>query len=114
MEILISMKAENINRTYFMNSYQMDMPSHQTNGFFIAEIREPDPEKVELLQKYSDILLKKLNKNGNYATEFTSIGFKLKMKVDEQKDYMEEWEKWVEFSNELHEELEAFFEREDL
>lgn len=114
MEILISMKAENINRTYFMNSNQMDMPSHQTNGYFIAEIRESDEKKIHLLQRYSDILLKKLNKNGNYATEFTPIGFKLKMKVDYDKDYMEEWEKWVEFSQELHEELEAFFKTEDI
>lgn len=111
MEILISMKAENLNRTVYQN-LQMDLPATQTNGYFIAEIREPKDEKIELLQKYADILLKKLNKIGNYAIEFTTYGFKLKKKVDGDKEYMEEWEKWVAFSKELYEELQSFFEKD--
>ena len=111
MEILISMKADDMNRTKFRN-LQMDMPATQTNGYFVAEIRDSDSEKIELLKKYGDILLKKLNTKRNYAIEYTDIGFKLKKQVDYDKDYMEEWENWVEFSRELYDELETFFENE--
>ncbi len=112
MEILISMKADDMNRTKFRN-LQMDMPATQVNGHFVAEIRESDDKTINLLKRYGEILLKKLNKGGNYAVEYTDIGFKLKKQVDSEKDYMEEWEKWVEFSRELYEELEAFFEEEN-
>lgn len=113
MEILISMKAENINKTVYRNS-QMDLPATQTNGYFIADLRESEEDKIELLQKYAAILLKKLNNSGNYAVEYTPLGFKLKRKVKEDKEYMEEWENWVEFSRELYQELETYFEEESV
>ena len=106
------MKADDMNRTKFRN-LQMDMPATQTNGYFVAEIRDSDGDKVEMLKKYAVILLKKLNARRNYAIEYTDIGFKLKKQVDTDKDYMEEWENWVEFSRELYEELETFFEEEE-
>ena len=109
MEILISMKADDLNRTKFRN-LQMDMPSTQVNGYFVAEIRDSDDERIELLKKYGEILLKKLNTKGEFAIEYTEIGFKLKKQVDYEKGYMEEWENWVSFSRELYEELETFFE----
>ena len=113
MEILISMKAEDMNRTKFRN-LQMDMPATQTNGYFVAEIRDSDSEKIELLKKYGEILLKKLNTKRNFAIEYTAIGFKLKKQVDYEKDYMEEWDEWVEFSRELYEQLEEFFKDDDV
>jgi len=112
MEILISMKADDMRRTKFRN-LQMDMPDTQTNGHFIAEIRETELDKVDLLKKYGEILLKKLNTKRNYAIEYTKHGFKLKKKVDYDKDYMEEWDGWVQFSHELYEQLEEFFEEEE-
>ena len=36
-------------------------------------------------------------------------GIIVKKKVDESREYMDEWEEWVEFSNTLFEELESFF-----
>ncbi len=111
MEILISMKADDMNRTKFRN-LQMDMPATQVNGYFVAEIRDSDSETISMLKKYGDILLKKLNKNGNFAIEYTEIGFKLKKRVDSEKNYMKEWEEWVTFSRELYEGLETFFDNE--
>ena len=111
MEILISMKADDMRRTKFRN-LQMDMPDAQTNGHFIAELRESEQEKIELLKKYGEILLKKLNTKRQYAIEYTEFGFKLKKQVAYDKDYMEEWDGWVEFSRELYEQLEGFFEAE--
>lgn len=107
MEIFISMKAQDMNTTVFRNS-MMDIPSAQSNGFFIAELRESSEQRVKLLHRYAEILIKKLNTNGEYGVEYTSIGFKLKRRVDEDKEYMEEWEKWVQFSRDLYEELENF------
>ncbi len=112
MEILISMKADDMRRTKFRN-LQMDMPDTQINGHFIAEIREAEPDKIDLLKKYGEILLKKLNSKRNYAIEYTEHGFKLKRMVDYDKDYMEEWDGWVEFSRELYEQLKEFFEEEE-
>ncbi len=112
MEILISMKADNMRRTKFRN-LQMDMPDTQINGHFIAEIREAELDKIDLLKKYGEILLKKLNSKRNYAIEYTEHGFKLKKMVDYDKDYMEEWDGWVEFSRELYEQLKEFFEEEE-
>ncbi len=107
MEIFISMKAQELNSTVFRNS-MMDIPSAQSNGFFIAELRESNSERVKLLHRYADILIKRLNNNGEYGVEYTSLGFKLKRRVDENKEYMEEWEKWVQFSRDLYDELENF------
>jgi len=112
MEILISMKADDMRRTKFRN-LQMDMPDTQINGHFIAEIREAELDKIDLLKKYGEILLKKLNSKRNYAIEYTEYGFKLKKMVDYDKDYMEEWDGWVEFSRELYEQLKEFFEEEE-
>lgn len=111
MEILISMKGEDENKYIYKNPY-MNYAFSQSNGYFIAEIRESDDHKIQLLQKYSNILLKKLNKEGNYSIEHTQLGFKLKKKVDVDKEYTEDWDEWVEFSRELYEELEEFFENE--
>lgn len=112
MEIFISMKAEDLSTTVFRNS-MMDIPSAQVNGFFIAELRESDKEKVKLLHKYAEILIKKLNESSNdYTVEYTNLGFKLKRRVNEEKEYMSEWENWVEFSRELYEELQSFFYQE--
>lgn len=107
MEIFISMKAEDMSTTVFRNS-MMDIPSAQNNGFFIAELRESSENKVRLLHRYAEILINKLNTNGDYGIEYTTLGFKLKRKVDENKEYMEEWERWVQFSRDLYEELEKF------
>ncbi len=112
MEILISMKADDMRRTKFKN-LQMDMPDTQINGHFIAELREAEIEKIVLLKRYGEILLKKLNTKHNYAIDYTEHGFKLKRQVDYDKDYMEEWDEWVVFSHELYEQLEEFFEEEE-
>jgi len=112
MEILISMKADDMRRTKFKN-LQMDMPDTQINGHFIAELREAETEKIVLLKRYGEILLKKLNIKHNYAIDYTKHGFKLKRQVDYDKDYMEEWDEWVVFSHELYEQLEEFFEEEE-
>lgn len=109
MELFISMKAEDINPTMFKHM-TMDMPSSKTNGYFLAEIRDSDNKKVELLHRYSTILEGKLRNLGIFIVMNTSIGIVVKKKVDESKDYMVEWEKWVEFSRNIFEELESFFE----
>ncbi|NIP30959.1 MAG: hypothetical protein GTO02_14380 [Candidatus Dadabacteria bacterium] len=111
MEMFISMKAENINPTMFKHM-TMDMPSPQSNGYFIAEFRDSEIEKVSILHRYSSILEEKLQKIGFFLVENTNRGIKVKKKVDETKDYMEEWEGWVEFSRNLFEELESFFEED--
>jgi hypothetical protein len=112
MEILISMKADDMRRTKFRN-LQMGMPAVHINGHFISEIREAELDKIDLLKKYGEILLKKLNSKRNFAIEYTEHGFKLKKQVDYDKDYMEEWDGWVEFSRELYEQLEEFFVEEE-
>lgn len=108
MELYISMKAENINPTMFKH-VTMDMPSPQTNGYFIAEYREAVEEKILILHKYSSILEKKLQKVGYFLVENYNNGIIVKKKVDESRDYTDEWEEWVEFSNVLLEEFESFF-----
>lgn len=107
MEIFISMKAQDLSTTVFRNS-MMDIPSAQSNGYFIAELRESSEERVKLLHRYAEILIRKLNTSGDYGVEYTTLGFKLKRRVDEEKEYMDEWEKWVRFSRDLYEELESF------
>ena len=109
MEMYISMKAEDINPTMFKHM-GMDMPSPQSNGYFIAEFRDSEPEKVSILHRYSSMLETKLQKIGFFLVENTNRGIKVKKKVDESKEYMKEWENWVEFSRNLFEELESFFE----
>ena len=108
MELYISMKAENINPTMFKH-VTMDMPSPQNNGYFIAEYREAQEERILILHRYSSILEKKFQKIGYFLVENYNNGIIVKKKVDESRDYMDEWDEWVEFSNALLEEFESFF-----
>ena len=112
MEILISMKADNLNRTVYQN-LQMDLPSTQTNGYFIAEIREGEKDKLKLLKRYAELLEIKLTEMGEFSVEYTILGFKIKRKVNYDNEYMDEWEEWVKFSRELYEELEQFIDEQD-
>ncbi len=106
MELLISMKADTINKgIYFKESNIMQMPTAQSAGVFIAEFREGNEEKLKLLQRYVDILQKKLDGDQEYYLEPTPIGFKLCKKVEEDVEYMEAWEEWVKFSRNLLREL---------
>lgn len=113
MEILISMKGVDDGKYVFQNPYMNDSYS-QSNGYFIAEIREPDEKKAEILKKYGIILLRKLKDKGNYSIEQTGYGFKLMRKVNENKDYTEDWDEWAAFSELLHKELEEFFKNENV
>lgn len=108
MEILISMKGVNEGKYVYRNPYMNDAFS-QSNGYFIAEIREADRDKVRVLHKYGIILLRKLREKGNYSIEETSFGFKLMRKVNEEKNYIDDWDEWAAFSEMLHRELEIFF-----
>ncbi len=106
MEVLISMKAEYLNKgIYFEKSSFMQMPTAQTAEKFIAEFREGDKEKLKLLNRYVEILENKLNKDGEFQIEHTNYGFKLLRPVDQNKDYMEEWDGWVVFASTLLNEL---------
>jgi hypothetical protein len=106
MELFISMKAESINKgIYFHESNIMQMPTAQSQGYFIAEFREGDEEKLKLLKKYVEILRSKLYGDDEFHVEDTNIGFKLLKKVDEDIEYMEAWAKWVAFSRNLLKEL---------
>ena len=106
MELFISMKAETLNKgIYFKESNIMQMPTAQSAGYFIAEFREGDEEKLKLLNRYVDILKNKLFGDHEFFIEPTKIGFKLYKKVEEDIDYMEAWEGWVKFSRNLLREL---------
>lgn len=105
MDLLISMKAETIQEHLFIKCNMMQMPTAQTNPYFIAEIREDDPDKLDLLFKYEGLLKNKLLNDDDYIIEHTNIGFKIKKKVDESKDYMQEWEKWTNLSSMIFKEL---------
>ena len=87
----------------------MDMPSSQQNGYFIAEYREAQEERILILHRYSSILEKKLQDVGYFLVEKYNNGIIVKKKVDESRDDMDEWEEWVEFSNALLEEFDSFF-----
>ena len=104
MDLLISMKAEPILKGLELNSNIMTMPTAQSGGYFIAEFREGDPEKVKLLKRYVEILKDKLD-GRSFQIEPTSHGFMLKKKVDEDIQYTEAWERWVVFSRTLYNEL---------
>ncbi len=111
MELLISMKAETLNKgIYFEKSTIMQMPTAQSDGYFIAEIREADDNKRELLRRYVDILREKLSSEEDYGLEITSLGFKLLKRVDEDIEYMDAWERWVRFTRTLYRELNDFVE----
>jgi hypothetical protein len=107
MELFISMKAETLNKgIYFRESNIMQMPTAQSQGYFIAEFREGNEEKLRLLKKYVEILRSKLEGVDEFLLEDTNIGFKLLKKVDEEVEYMEAWAEWVTFSRNLLKELE--------
>ncbi|MCI0453981.1 MAG: hypothetical protein L0Y68_03165 [Candidatus Dadabacteria bacterium] len=106
MDLLISMKAETILKGLELASNIMTMPTAQSLGYFISEFREGDSEKIELLKHYGKILEDRLDKS-IFKLELTSYGFILKKKVDEDIEYKEAWERWVEFSRALYNELEV-------
>lgn len=111
MELFISMKAETINKgIYFTESNIMQMPTAQSQGYFVAEFREGNDDRLKLLRRYVEILQNKLEGDEEYFLQPTSLGFKLHKKVDENVDYMEAWERWVKFSRNLLRELEEFVE----
>lgn len=109
MELLISMKAEDINTTVFHKVTMMDMPSDQRNGHFIMEIRDMDAETVEALHEYARRLKKVFGGSDEYLIDLSKSGFKIRKKVDETKPYRDEWRKWADFAKEMHERLEKFF-----
>jgi hypothetical protein len=104
MDLLISMKAETIERGFEPHWSIMSMPTAQSRGYFIAEFREADQEKLRLLKRYAGILEGKLDGN-NFKVELTSYGFMVKKRVDEDIEYMQAWERWVAFSRILYNEL---------
>ncbi|HWP92765.1 MAG TPA: hypothetical protein VNN20_11295 [Thermodesulfobacteriota bacterium] len=108
MDLLISMKAETILKGLELGCNIMQMPTAQTGGYFIAEIREADEDKLKLLQDYAKILEDKLTGNSEFRVEHTRFGFILKKRVDQDIEYSEAWEKWVGFSRHLYEELSDF------
>jgi len=106
MELLISMKAETLNKgIYFKESSIMQMPTAQSSGHFVAEFREGDDEKLQLLNRYVDILKQKLNGKEDCFVQETTFGFKLLKPVDNDMEYMDAWADWVMFSRGLLREL---------
>lgn len=100
------MKAESLNPgIYIKDSNIMQMPTAQSSGYFIAEFREGDQDKLSLLMRYAEILKSKLEGDLEFFLELTDIGFKLHKKVDDDREYMEAWEDWVLFSRKLLREL---------
>lgn len=113
MDLFISMKAETIQEHLFIKCNMMQMPTAQTNPYFIAEIREDDPYKLKLLLKYEGLIKHKLLSDDSYIIEHTNMGFKIKRKVDESKDYMGEWQKWTNLATMIFKELKRFVEQDE-
>ena len=106
MELFISMQAEIINKgIYFEKSTVMQMPTARTGEQFVAEFREGDKDKLNLLKRYVEILEKNLNEDATFHIEHTNYGFKVLKPVDQDRDYMELWEEWVVFTRRLLNEL---------
>ena len=106
MEVLVSMKAEYLNKSiYFEKGSFMEMPTARTGETFVAEFREGDNEKLELLNRYVEILENKLKKDDEFQIEHTKYGFKLLRPVDQNKDFLEQWDEWADFASELLNEL---------
>jgi len=105
MDILISMKAETIQKGLYMNCNIMQMPTAQTKPYFILELREDNEDRLKLIKKYAEILSRKFDGDEEFLIEHTKIGIILKKKVDENIEYMEAWENWVVFSRRVYEEL---------
>ncbi|MER3445636.1 MAG: hypothetical protein C4291_01845 [Candidatus Dadabacteria bacterium] len=104
MDLLISMKAETIEKGFEPQWSIMSMPTAQSGGYFIAEFRESDRGKLDLLKRYAEILKDRLDGN-NFKIDLTSYGFMVKKRVDEDTPYMEAWERWVNFSRMIYNEL---------
>ncbi|MGH7902000.1 MAG: hypothetical protein ACRENZ_09715 [Thermodesulfobacteriota bacterium] len=105
MDLFISMKAQTILKGLYIDCNLMQMPTAQTEPFFIAEFREDREDQLELLTNYAKILQEKFDGDQDFLIEFTQLGFIIKKKVDENLEYMDEWENWVSFSRKLYEEL---------
>jgi hypothetical protein len=105
MELLISMKGEQINKAYSPHFSVMYTPTAIGNMYFLAEIREDDPEKLGRIKELIPVLWVELCVSGEFKLETTGIGFIVKKKVDENSDYMEQWERWVRFSRSLYREV---------
>ena len=105
MDLFISMKAKTILKGLYTDCNLMQMPTAQTEPFFIAEFRDDREEQLKLLINYAKILQEKFDGNDDFLIEFTNIGFIIKKKVDENLEYMDEWDKWVTFSRKLYDEL---------
>jgi hypothetical protein len=102
MEVLISMKAEFLNKGLYLEKGSfMRMPTARVGETFVAEFREGDNEKLKLLNRYVEILENKLKKDDEFQIEHTNYGFKLLRPVDQNKDYMEQWDEWADFTSGL-------------
>jgi len=102
LDLLISSKGEEINKGLTPLFSVMYMPTALDNLFFIAEIRENDPEKLEKIRALLPLLRDEFCTDDRFVLEVTTTGFKLKKRFDKEKEYMEEWEKWVKFSHNLY------------
>jgi hypothetical protein len=105
MDILISVKAETIQKGLYMNCNIMQMPTAQTNPYFIMELREDHEGRLKLIKQYAEILRKNFDGNEELLIEHTDIGIIVKKKVDEGIEYMEAWDNWVALSRKVYEEL---------
>ncbi|HSE84285.1 MAG TPA: hypothetical protein VLB01_07035 [Thermodesulfobacteriota bacterium] len=99
------MKAEPIDKGLEPMCNVMTMPTAQSEGYFIAEFREAEPEKLNFLQQLATALSKELSENSDLLIETTPLGFKIKKSVEKNNDYMEAWEKWVSFSRLMYDKL---------
>ncbi len=106
MDLHISMQAEILNKgIYFEKSTVMQMPTARIHEVFVGEFREGDKAKLKLLKRYVEILESKLTEEHKFKIEHTNYGFKLLRPVDQNKDYMEDWEEWVVFTRQILVEL---------
>jgi hypothetical protein len=112
MDLLISMKAEPIEKGLEPRWSTMSTPAAQTGGYFMAEFREGDQEKLRLLIMYAEILRSKLD-GEEFQIELTQFGFILKKKVDQDVEYIKAWDSWVEFSRSIYEKLVDILEGSD-
>ena len=105
MDLFISMKAQTILKGLYIDCNLMQMPTAQTEPFFIAEFRDDREEQLKHLMNYASILKERIDSRDDFFVEFTDLGFIVKKKVDESREYMDEWESWVSFSRNLYDEL---------
>ena len=105
MDLLISMKAEPIDKGLEPMCNVMTMPTAQSEGYFIAEFREAEPEKIKFLQELATALNTELRGDSEVLIEITPLGFKIKKSVGKNNDYMDSWEKWVNFSRMTYDRL---------